>query len=182
VRDRGRAAAGAVGAAPPCFAAGAADLDDLVRLVVRFRDHLGESSPVEGQLRRSLETLLGDPLTEFLLLRDESGAIGYVQLRYRHSAWRSAPEAELEDLFVVAEARGRGAGRRLVEAAVAGAARRGCRSVGLNTNERNAGALALYRSAGFAAERARWEDGRQLWLERAIEPDGPTRPGPGAAR
>jgi hypothetical protein len=45
---------------------------------------------------------------------------------------------------------------------------RDARVVGLTTNERNAGALRLYQRAGFAADRSRWDGGRQLWLE--LEP------------
>jgi GNAT superfamily N-acetyltransferase len=109
--------------------------------------------------------------TEFVLARDILGtAPGYVQLRYRHSMWTSAPEAELEDVFVVGEARRRGVGRRLVEFAIAHALDRGCRSIGLNTNEHNIGALALYQQCDFVAEHVRWEGGLQFWLLRRLEP------------
>ena len=57
----------------------------------------------------------------------------------------------------------------LVRLAVARATDRGCRSVGLTTNERNQAALALYERFGFTAERARWLGGRQLWLERPLD-------------
>jgi ribosomal protein S18 acetylase RimI-like enzyme len=78
-------------------------------------------------------------------------------------------EAELEDVFVVPEARRRGVGLRLVQFAIARANERGCRSMGLNTNERNEGALALYRRLGFRSERPRWQGGRQLWLNKPLE-------------
>ncbi len=76
---------------------------------------------------------------------------------------------ELEDVFVLSGARRCGRGRQLVEFAIARAVQKGCRLIGLNTNERNAGALALYRSLGFAAERALWNGARQLWLERPLD-------------
>jgi GNAT superfamily N-acetyltransferase len=115
--------------------------------------------------------LLKDAGTDFVLARDILGtAFGYVQLRYRHSMWTSALEAELEDVFVVSEARRRGVGRRLVEFAIAHALAKGCRAIGLNTKERNIGALALYWQGGFVAEHVRWEGGRQLWLVRTLEP------------
>ncbi len=147
-----------------------ADLYLLVGLATAFRDHLGRSMPSDGDFRESIATLLKDAGAEFFLACNTQGtALGYVQSRYRYSAWVSALEAELEDVFVVREARRRGVGLLLVEFAVARATERGCRSIGLNTNERNEGAVALYRRLGFRAERALWQGGRQLWLERSLE-------------
>jgi aminoglycoside 6'-N-acetyltransferase I len=147
------------------------DLEALVCLAAAFRDHLGQSTPSEVEFRTSIAALLQDAGTEFFLACDEQGAVlGYVQARYRYSAWTSALEAELEDVFVVPEARRRGVGRRLVEFAIARAPERGCRSMGLNTNERNADALALYQQVGFRSERPRWQGGRQLWLNKSLEP------------
>ena len=148
--------------------AGAADLHALVRLVGLFRDHLGRTTPLDADLRASIAMLLRDLGTEFFLAGSGAAACGYVQCRYRYSAWSAAPEAELEDVFVVHEARHRGVGLRLVEFAMTRAAAKGCRSVGLNTNERNVEALALYARLGFRAERELWSGGRQLWLEKWI--------------
>ena len=73
-------------------------------------------------------------------------------------------------MFVVREARQQGVGLKLMELATTRAIARGCRSMGLNTNERHTGALALYRKCGFVAKRVRWDGGRQLWLVRSLEP------------
>jgi ribosomal protein S18 acetylase RimI-like enzyme len=146
------------------------DLDALVRLGTAFRDHLGQSTPSDADFRASIAMLLKDAGTEFFLAcgAGETG-LGYAQCRYRYSAWISAPEAELEDIFVARQARRQGMGRQLLEFAMARATRRGCRLMGLNTNERNQGALALYRKCGFVAERPLWDGGRQLWLQRSLE-------------
>jgi ribosomal protein S18 acetylase RimI-like enzyme len=147
-----------------------ADLDALVHLAAAFREHLGQSLPSDVEFRHSLARLLKDAGTEFILACDALGApLGYVQARYRYSPWTSALEAELEDVFVVPQVRRRGVGLELVQFAMARAIARGCRSMGLNTNERNEGALALYRRLGFRAERPRWQGGRQLWLAKALK-------------
>jgi ribosomal protein S18 acetylase RimI-like enzyme len=113
---------------------------------------------------------LKDPATGFLFACDTRGAaLGYVQCRYRYSAWTSALEAELEDIFVIHEARRHEVGLQLVEFALARARERGCRAIGPNTNERNEGAVALYQRLGLRAERALWKGGRQLWLQKLIE-------------
>lgn len=134
--------------------ASATDLDALVHLAAAFREHLGQATPSDADLRASIARLMQDANAEFFLACGPRGtALGYVQCRYRYSAWTSALEAELEDVFVLRQARRRGVGRRLVEFAMARAAAKGCRSIGLNTNERNEDALALYRKCGFAAAR-----------------------------
>ena len=147
-----------------------ADIELIVRLATALRDHLKRSLPSEADLRASITALVKDAGTEFFLaLNAQQGAIGYVQARYRYSAWTSALDAELEDVFVVDEARRRGVGMQLVQFAIDRAIDRGCRSIGLNTNERNKGALALYRRLGFSSERSRWRGGRQLWLNKTLK-------------
>lgn len=145
------------------------DLDALVELATAFRDHLRQSTPTPQQFHDRFARLLGDPATEFLLAcRPRGQALGYVQSRYRISAWVNW-FAELEDVFVLPAARRHGVGERLVEHALQRALERGCRAVGVSTNERNAPALALYAGAGFRAKRAYWDGGRQLWLERDLD-------------
>ena len=148
-----------------------ADLDTLVRLAVAFRDHVGHLTPSAEEFCSSIALLLREASTEFFLASTPTGAaVGYVQCRYRYSAWRLALEAELEDVFVVREVRRRGVGQRLVAFAIARATAKGCRSLGLSTNERNTAAVTLYQRLGFVATCARWQGGRYLWLQRTLDP------------
>ena len=143
----------------------------LVSLATAFRDHVGLAAPSEADLRTSIAQLLQDRDTEFFVACSADGSsLGYVQSRYRYSAWTSALEAELEDVFVVQAARRRGVGRQLVACAMARATARGCRTIGLNTNERHTGAMALYQQLGFATAGARWHGGQQLWLPQVLAP------------
>lgn len=156
--------------APEIGVATEQDLDALTGLMAAFRDYLGQSDPSNHELHASITHLLTDKDTEFLVVRSQGGALlGYAQLRYRYSAWVSGLEAQLEDLYIVLPARGIQVGTRLLHGALARAAHRGARVVGLNTNECNAMAVRLYRRAGFVCERGRWEGGRQLWFERPLE-------------
>ncbi len=54
------------------------------------------------------------------------------------------PVCYLQDLFTLAEMRGRGVGRQLIEAVYAAAERAGCPRVYWQTHETNAQAMALY--------------------------------------
>jgi hypothetical protein len=52
--------------------------------------------------------------------------------------------------------------------AIARAVAKGYRTIGLNTNERDTGAVALYQQLRFCAARAQWHEGRQLWLTKVL--------------
>jgi GNAT superfamily N-acetyltransferase len=146
--------------------AAVSDCEALVPLIASFRDHLGRREPATDAIASSLNRLLPDPSTEFLLAFDaKHGPLGYSQTKFRFSLWASGAEAQLDDLFVLPAARRSGVGTRLLAASIERARERGALVIGLNTNERNVEALHLYTRLGFTAVRARWGAGRQLWLE-----------------
>jgi ribosomal protein S18 acetylase RimI-like enzyme len=124
----------------------------VARLLVRFRDHYGRSSPSEESFLTSVQQLIGRSDTEFWLAAAEhpAPATGICQLRFRHSVWTAAEDCWLEDLYVAPEARGLGLGRALVQRTLDRARERGCHRVELDTNEDNHQAIGLYRSLGFS--------------------------------
>jgi ribosomal protein S18 acetylase RimI-like enzyme len=155
---------------PTVRTATGADLEALTGLAAAFRDHLAHTTPSVDDLAIGLARLLADPETQFVLALDGGGRpLGYVQCRYRFSLWTGSPDVELEDVFVTPSARRRGVGEALVRFVLAEARRRGCRLACLAVNERNLPALSLYEGVGFSPARARWQGGRQLWLERPLE-------------
>ena len=89
-------------------------------LLVEFRDHTGQTWPSANAFLASVERLFEDPGAEFLLATpdDDSPPAGVLQLRFRFSVWRAAPDAWLEDLFVRADARRAGVGDALVALAI----------------------------------------------------------------
>ncbi len=121
---------------------------------------------------------LGDALNEFnfdatgyrdgralsCFLRDDSGRLvagidGFTWGGY----------ARVETLWVDASRRGQGVGRRLLEAAELEAARRGCRTIVLDTHEFQA--PDLYRKCGYT-ERGSTDDtpvgSRQLFFQKRL--------------
>ena len=76
---------------------------------------------------------------------DEAGRLlGIVHYLFHPVTWAAGPRCYLEDLFTPAEARGRGAGRALIEAVYAAADARGADQVYWLTQDTNATARRLY--------------------------------------
>ena len=98
---------------------------------------------------RSVRRIMAEPDSEFLLAGDGPAAV--LQLRFRWSVWKDAPDAWIEDLFVRADARRGGLGDALVRLAFERARARGARRIELDCFEDNAPALALYERNGFDA-------------------------------
>jgi GNAT superfamily N-acetyltransferase len=117
-------------------------------LLVEFRDHLGSREPSAASVLASVERIIAEPDSEFLLAGDGPAA-AVLQLRFRWSVWKDAPDAWLEDLYVRADARRGGLGEALVRLAFERARARGARRIELDCFEDNAPALALYERNGF---------------------------------
>jgi ribosomal protein S18 acetylase RimI-like enzyme len=149
--------------------AGLEDAEAVAGLLVAFRDHMGLDWPSENAFLASVERLLEDRDTDFLLAVPDAGAApaGVLQLRFRLSVWKAAPDAWLEDLFVSEEARRAGVGDALVALAIERAIERGAKRIELDCNERNAAAQALYERHGFSA-RSKGGEGRDLFLGRSL--------------
>jgi ribosomal protein S18 acetylase RimI-like enzyme len=139
------------------------DENEVVAMIAAFRDSYEEPEPGDEAVAAVVAELIDDERTEFLLAG--SPAIGFAQLRYRPSVWTGSEDAWLEDVFVLEESRGTGAGRALVQACIERARERGCGRIQLDTNENNQPALGLYESLGFSNRSPqRFGEGRNLYL------------------
>lgn len=92
-------------------------------------------STFEGLLRREDADLIGATVAGRLM--------GYA------ITWTIMDQAELGNVAVLGEARGRGLGRVLIQAALARVGRRGARECFLEVRESNQVARRLYESLGF---------------------------------
>ncbi len=135
------------------------DAERVAALMAAFRDHIDRDVPTSGDIHATVEQLLADPNTEFLLA-DE----GVCQLRYRLSVWTATEDCWLEDLYVGAGARGTGMGRALIDAAFERARARGCARVQLDVDFSNTRAIEVYRAAGFGTEPG--DRGRTMLITR----------------
>ena len=155
---------------PSVWLAGRAEAEIVARLVIEFRDHNGHDWPSDNAILASVERLVEDRATEFLLGSpdDDAPPAGVCQLRYRWSVWTAADDCWLEDLYVAEAARGRGLGAALVQAALDRASERGCRRVELDTSESNHAALRLYERMGFSPSSKSEPPARDLFLGRRL--------------
>ena len=134
----------------------------VARLLAEFRSWYGKDTPDDASFRRSVDRLIAEPTTEYLLAGNP--AVGVCQLRFRHSIWTEAEDCWLEDLYIAETARGSGAGRALVRAAFERARARGCKRIELDVDAVNGPARALYESEGFRDK----ADGGSLFLQRRL--------------
>jgi ribosomal protein S18 acetylase RimI-like enzyme len=150
------------------WVAGDEDAASVAALMGGFRDHIGRDVPTDDEIRATVDVLLSDAGTEFLLAApDGSGApAGVCQLRYRLSVWTATDDCWLEDLFVSDEARGTGLGRGLIAEAFERARARGCARVQLDVAEDNERAIEIYRKAGFGTEPG--APGRTMLIARRL--------------
>ena len=140
-----------------------AEAEVVGRLLAAFRNYYGEEEPSDEEMLAAVRRLIGTPDTEYLLVGEP--ATGVAQIRFRPSVWTGTDDCWVEDVFVEEASRGQGLGRRLIDGCVARARRRGCRRIQLDANERNEGAIALYRSLGFeSGSPARWDGARDLYF------------------
>ncbi|MFF1275997.1 GNAT family N-acetyltransferase [Streptomyces marokkonensis] len=82
----------------------------------------------------------------------EGRLVGYVRLGFPTELASNAHVRQIRGLAVAEEARGLGAGRALVRAAVAEARERGARRITLRVLGHNTAARTLYESEGFVVE------------------------------
>jgi [ribosomal protein S18]-alanine N-acetyltransferase len=121
--------------------------------------------------RSTFGGLLSRRDADLLVAEAEGAVMGYAV------CWSVGDQAELGNLAVAEEARGRGVGRALLEAGMAAMRARGAAEVFLEVRASNLGAQRLYRSHGFeeVGRRARYytHPAEDALVFRATFPDEP---------
>jgi ribosomal protein S18 acetylase RimI-like enzyme len=138
----------------------------VARLLHDFNLEFGEPTPGAERLTEILAPLIEQGEAHALLAG--AGPDGLAVLRLRPSLWTRAPEAHLQELYVVPERRGEGIGRGLLEAAIDAARSAGATYIDLNTATSDRAARALYESAGFTNREGSPEGPSMLFYEREL--------------
>ena len=104
--------------------------------------------PEFSAFRHAFESMLADVSAVLLVAALDGRIVGYLA-GYRHiTFYASGYTAWIDELFVSADARQMGIGRRLMESFETWATQRDCKLVGLATT----GAAAFYERIGYAFE------------------------------
>lgn len=127
------------------------DLDELVPLFDAYRQFYGRASDVDA-VRAFLLARFNHGESVLFLAREDHVAIGFAQLYPSFSSVSLARTFILNDLFVAAQARRKGAGSKLLAAAVEFAITVGAVRISLSTATTNDAAQALYQAAGWARD------------------------------
>jgi ribosomal protein S18 acetylase RimI-like enzyme len=133
-----------------------ADLPDLLPLMRAYCDFY-RVAPSDDDLLAMSRALIADHEHEGvqLLARDSSGAaVGFATVFWSWQTLDAGRAGVMNDLYVVAEARGRGIGRALIEECRGRCRERGAKVLVWDTAPDNHTAQALYRSLG--AEEESW--------------------------
>jgi ribosomal protein S18 acetylase RimI-like enzyme len=84
------------------------------------------------------------------------------------SSFTALDSCNIHDVYVTADARGRGIARRLMHAAEDHARALGCGKMTLEVNTDNHPALALYRSLGYDVPEAEFPPGATLFVKKPL--------------
>jgi GNAT superfamily N-acetyltransferase len=138
---------------------GATDLPELLPLVRAYCDFY-QVTPSDQELLALSRALLADPKREGLqlLARDEAGkAVGFATLYWTWQTLVAARVGVMNDLFVAAEARGKGVAEGLIAACLERCREHGATRLVWQTASDNHRAQAVYARVG-ATRDDRWLD------------------------
>jgi GNAT superfamily N-acetyltransferase len=126
-----------------------ADEADWRRLWTAYLDFYETTVP-EDVYATHFERLLGDDPRDYsgLIAEVDGRPAGLAHYVFHRHGWRIEDVCYLQDLYAEPEARGRGAGRALIEAVYAAADAKGCPQVYWTTDRSNAVARRLYDRIG----------------------------------
>lgn len=125
----------------------------LVRGLARYERLLHECVATPAKLRR--DGFGRRPYFHTLLCRRRGRPVGFALYFFTYSTFMARPTLYLEDLFVLPDERGRGAGLALLRALARLAVRRGCGRLEWTVLDWNRPALRFYRALG-ARFRTEW--------------------------
>ena len=145
--------------------AGPDDGEILLALIDALADYERLPRPAPDARRRLIaDAFAARPRFEAYLARVAGTAVGYAIVFETYSTFLAQPTLYLEDLFVVSEQRGRGAGRALFLHCVREAVRRGCGRMEWSVLDWNTPALGFYERLG-ARRLPEWQPFRLLRSE-----------------
>ncbi len=125
------------------------DIPAVVRMIADLADHHGDVATTDAAtLTRDVFGPL--PWVHVLVAESDAGLIGYSVLHPLYRAHFGQRGLEMHHLYVAAEWRGLGIGRRLIDTALDYGRRNACSYVSVGAAADNTASQAFYRRHGFA--------------------------------
>jgi ribosomal protein S18 acetylase RimI-like enzyme len=132
-------------------------------------DPMGSGRPLPDAARRSLIAgLRAQPTVVIFLAYQDGEPVGIATCFRGFSTFAARPLINIHDLAVLPSHRGRGIGRRLLDAVEQRARATGCCKVTLEVQEDNARARRIYEAAGFGPTVYAPGAGRALFFSKPL--------------
>jgi len=133
------------------------------------RDAMGGARPLDPDVRtRLIPGLSKHPTTLIFLAFADERPVGAAVCFIGFSTFAARPLINIHDCMVLADYRGKGVGRRLLEAVEAKARELGCCKLTLEVMDKNDRAVRAYKAAGFSPYTLQEEAGTAVFMSKAL--------------
>ena len=133
------------------------------------RDPMGGAKSLDPDVRaRLIPGLQRHPTTLVFLAFDGDQAVGAAVCFIGFSTFAAKPLINIHDFVVLSGLRGKGVGRRLLEAIEGRARELGCCKLTLEVMDNNHRALRMYEAAGFARYALQKEAGTAIFMSKPL--------------
>jgi len=134
------------------------------------RDAMGNGKPLDQDVRtRLIPGLQKHPTTLIFLAFDGVQPIGAAVCFIGFSSFAAKPIINIHDFVVLPTSRGKGIGRRLLEAVEAKARELGCCKLTLEVMDKNHQAIRMYQAAGFERYSLQEEAGVAIFMSKPLQ-------------
>jgi len=134
------------------------------------RDAMGNGKPLDQDVRtRLIPGLRRHPTTLIFLAFDGVQPIGAAVCFIGFSSFAAKPIINIHDFVVLPTSRGKGIGRRLMEAVEAKARELGCCKLTLEVMDKNHQAVRMYQAAGFERYSLQEEAGAAIFMSKPLQ-------------
>jgi ribosomal protein S18 acetylase RimI-like enzyme len=134
------------------------------------RDAMGNGKPLDQDVRtRLIPGLRRHPTTLIFLAFDGVQPIGAAVCFIGFSSFAAKPIINIHDFVVLPTSRGKGIGRRLLEAVEAKARELGCCKLTLEVMDKNHQAIRMYQAAGFERYSLQEEAGEAIFMSKPLK-------------
>ncbi len=125
------------------------DIGTIQAFILALADYERLAHEVKADRETLARYLFGErPMAEVLIAEAEGAAVGFALFFHNFSTFEGRPGLYLEDLFVLPEARGLGAGKALLSSLAALAIERDCARLEWSVLDWNEPSIAFYRALG----------------------------------